>query len=164
MLPTCQNLKIRCAILVYTKRNSLLTRSCMQQVQALPKATLLLATAKVPNRQDLLRYLAIWAPGNAAQGLQLLCGPAAEEPAVRSYAIKCLFNERPEKVSWLQQREYQWSKSSSMLSLSGPRVACTAVQNALTPACHRCCCCCGICSVCAAGGLPASAGAAAVAA
>ncbi|WIA31066.1 hypothetical protein OEZ86_001095 [Tetradesmus obliquus] len=68
------------------------------QVQALPKATLLLATAKAPNRQELLRYLAIWAPGNAAQGLQLLCGPAAEDPAVRSYAIKCLFNERPEKL------------------------------------------------------------------
>jgi hypothetical protein len=68
-------------------------------VQALPKATLLLATAQAPNRQELLRYLAIWAPGNAAQGLQLLCGPAAEDPAVRSYAIKCLFNERPEKVS-----------------------------------------------------------------
>jgi hypothetical protein len=70
----------------------------LQQVQALPKATLLLATAKAANRQDLLRYLAIWAPGNAAQGLQLLCGPAAEDAAVRSYAIKCLFNERPEKV------------------------------------------------------------------
>jgi hypothetical protein len=76
----------------------LLLFSCFQQVQALPKATLLLATAKAPNRQDLLRYLAIWAPGNAAQGLQLLCGPAAEDPAMRSYAIKCLFNERPEKV------------------------------------------------------------------
>ncbi|KAF6255212.1 kinase-like domain-containing protein [Scenedesmus sp. NREL 46B-D3] len=68
------------------------------QVQALPKATLLLATAKAANRQSLLRYLSIWSPGNAAQGLQLLCGPAAGDPAVRSYAIKCLFNEPPEKL------------------------------------------------------------------
>lgn len=73
-------------------------------MQALPKAALLLATAtKAPGRQDLLRHLAVWAPGNAAQGLQLLSGPAAADPPVQSYAIKCLFNERPEKVSALRR-------------------------------------------------------------
>ncbi|KAF8068220.1 PI4KA1 [Scenedesmus sp. PABB004] len=69
-------------------------------VQGLPKAALLLATAKAPpgRGEGLLRGLAAWAPGSAAQGLQLLSGPAGATPAVRSYAIKCLFNERPEKL------------------------------------------------------------------
>jgi hypothetical protein len=34
----------------------------------------------------------------AAEGLELLCGPTGGEAAVRSYAIKCLFNTHPEKV------------------------------------------------------------------
>ncbi|KIY94287.1 phosphatidylinositol 4-kinase [Monoraphidium neglectum] len=69
------------------------------RVQREPAAALLLAVARPPPRgPPLLPLLAAWAPGDAAEGLQLLCGPAAREPAVRSYAIKCLLNERPEKV------------------------------------------------------------------
>lgn len=34
----------------------------------------------------------------AAEGLELLCGPTGGQAAVRSYAIKCLFNTHPEKV------------------------------------------------------------------
>jgi hypothetical protein len=67
-------------------------------VQSEPTAALLLATARSPARAALLPLLASWAPGRAAQGLQLLSGPAGKEPEVRSYAIKCLLNERPEKV------------------------------------------------------------------
>jgi hypothetical protein len=68
------------------------------QVQQQPAAALLLAAARAPGRDRLMPLLAAWAPGSAAQGLQLLCGPSGKEPAVRTYAIKCLLNERPEKV------------------------------------------------------------------
>lgn len=70
------------------------------QVQSLPKAALLLATSKAAAREpSLLAPLAAWAPGSAAQGLQLLSVEAGQLPPVRSYAIRCLFNERPEKVA-----------------------------------------------------------------
>jgi hypothetical protein len=82
--------------------------SCALQVQLLPRAALLLATAGCSGSSSVisssnssgspLSDLAVWAPGSAAQGLQLLAGSAGSNPAVRSYAIKCLFNERPEKV------------------------------------------------------------------
>jgi hypothetical protein len=67
-------------------------------VQQDPAAALLLAGAHAPGRDALLPLLAAWAPGSAAQGLQLLSGPSGKEPAVRTYATKCLLNERPEKV------------------------------------------------------------------
>lgn len=73
----------------------------MPQVQALPAAALLLANAARGGSRataDLLSTLCVWAPGSAAQGLELLAGPSGKEPLVRSYAIKCLFNENPEKV------------------------------------------------------------------
>lgn len=68
-------------------------------MQREPAAALVLAVARSPARDALLPLLADWAPGPATLGLQLLSGPAGKEGAVRSYAVKCLLNERPEEVS-----------------------------------------------------------------
>eukprot|EP00879_Flechtneria_rotunda_P007045 GHRR01007395.1.p1 GENE.GHRR01007395.1~~GHRR01007395.1.p1 ORF type:complete len:1449 (+),score=535.85 GHRR01007395.1:542-4348(+) len=84
---------------VHTALETLVVKHCHEpQVQSLPKAALLLATTKCHKQQELLRYLTIWTPGTAAQGLQLLSGPAGNLLAVRSYAVRCLFNEAPEKL------------------------------------------------------------------
>eukprot|EP00878_Enallax_costatus_P012821 GHUV01013388.1.p1 GENE.GHUV01013388.1~~GHUV01013388.1.p1 ORF type:complete len:2087 (+),score=705.77 GHUV01013388.1:215-6475(+) len=78
--------------------NLVVKNAADSKVQSLPKAALLLAAAKVPSKPDVLQYLAVWTPGSAAQGLQLLSGPEGTQAAVRSYAVKCLFNEKPEKL------------------------------------------------------------------
>jgi len=68
-------------------------------IQALPAGALLVASAeRAAANAPVLAALAVWAPGTAEQGLQLLAGPAGSHPAVRSYAMRCLFAARPERV------------------------------------------------------------------
>ena len=65
----------------------------------MPAGALLLVGAKGSSRGSLLKQLVTWRPGTAEQGLELLSGKAGDDPDVRGYAIKCLFNEPPERVS-----------------------------------------------------------------
>lgn len=58
------------------------------------------AASKLPA----LAALATWAPGSVVEGLQLISSPASRHPAVVAYAVRCLENTAPEKVScggWL---------------------------------------------------------------
>jgi hypothetical protein len=64
-----------------------------------PAGALLLVGAKGGSRDGVLKQLVTWKPGTAEQGLELLSGKAGADPDVRLYAIKCLFNEPPERVS-----------------------------------------------------------------
>jgi hypothetical protein len=64
-----------------------------------PAAAALLVSAAQRQAGLSLRPLATWQPGAAELGLQLLSGEAGDQPDVRTYSIKCLFNEPPERVS-----------------------------------------------------------------
>jgi hypothetical protein len=68
------------------------------QVQKVPAAAALLVSAAQRHQGLSLRPLATWQPGAAELGLQLLSGEAGDQQDVRTYAIKCLFNEPPERV------------------------------------------------------------------
>lgn len=64
----------------------------------MPAAAALLVSAAQRHEGVSLRPLITWQPGAAELGLQLLSGEAGAQQDVRTYAIKCLFSEPPERV------------------------------------------------------------------
>lgn len=70
----------------------------------------------------------------AAEGLELLCGPTGSEAAVRSYAIKCLFNTHPEKVGPVWVAECSCRSLSQLLCRQGLAVCYMILINLLAAA------------------------------